>query len=322
MLSANDAEFKVSMDAEMAAAIAEVVKDLPPALDLEFTDVQVDAAEAPVDAAPDVPVTPPPVIEAAPDRVKDLEAKLALRESEFEAKLKDIETRLKTAQDKPAPKPPENIARSIEEDPIGFFEKAGISPDQVARLVIAARLGDKAPDTIKAEIQRHKDKSEVAELRREIEAERTARIVERLRSGAETAISKSESPVLTAFRAVDAKELSDRVFEKVAQDARDRQLGPDGPFLPYEDALKAVETDLSKYHRAFAVKADAPVAASAAPTNVSTPPPAGTPGRQEVQRPRRAAPPRKPYWETDDVEAERVAALQESLQIARGTARA
>jgi hypothetical protein len=318
MLSANDAEFKVQMDAEMSAAIADLVKDLPAAPDLEFADVVTEAVDA-APATPEPAKAPEPAIPPPP--AVDWEAKFKESEAAWEAKLKDFETKLKVAQDKPKvpEKTPADLAREIEEDPVGFFEKAGISPEQVARLVIAARLGDKAPAEVRDAIQRHRDKSEVAALRREIEAERTARVVEKLKSGAEAAVAKAESPVLAALRAVDPSELTERVFGKVAEDARARNVGPEGPFLSYEDALKAVEADLSKYHRAFSIRHEATSGLVQPPEKqVSTPPPAGTPGRQEVQRPRRAAPPRKPYWEADDVEAERVAALQESLQIARG----
>jgi hypothetical protein len=38
MMPASDAEFKAAMDAEMAAAIAEVTKDLPATPDLDFAD--------------------------------------------------------------------------------------------------------------------------------------------------------------------------------------------------------------------------------------------------------------------------------------------
>jgi hypothetical protein len=306
-----------SRTAEADAAVADILKEIGAAPPAE------PAAAAPVTPAGD----PPPPAEAAKpaepqdtDRgmlrlleregtVRDRESAIEKREAEVNRKLLEMESRLG------APRDPADIRKAIELDPIKFFTEAGIEPEQVSRLILSHKLGDKAPAEIREATKGYQVRKELEELRGMIHQRDLQLEVERVRNGAQgfldTGEQVSKYPALGAVAKVDRKMAADAILEEIGRDAQERKVPLGGQYLTHEEAAKRVESRWAVFQKAF-------VPASA---STNTPPPAApeskgaTVNNTNPPPAPRSAPPRKltPYWEDSNWEAAKESALAEAM---------
>jgi hypothetical protein len=239
-------------------------------------------------------------------RLLERESQVRDREAALERKVADIEAKY-------ANPPKTDIRGAIEADPIKFFTDAGLEPEQVSRLIIAAKLGDKTPEDIRKALGDYPLKKELRELREMIQQRDAQAEVSKVRMQASDFVGKPEGtskyPALTAVAKVDSKAAAEAVFDEIARDAQVRNLPLGGPYLTYEEAAAKVDAKWELYRKAFTPSPNATAPAEIAPTGASTPKTETKPATKP-----RAPAPRKPYWESDtDWEAQKDAAIAEAV---------
>lgn len=310
-------KIEAEWDADTQAAIREIVADLPKepgfedswAPPAEETPVEAQAEEAPPAPAPE---TKP---EENPDRallrLMDREAQVREREARAEAREREMEARLAELESRSGQVPDlQTVRRALAQDPARFVEHLGLDPAQVSRLILGAKLGDKAPPEMRQAAQ-------LAAIRQEL-ADELAAVKEQLaRSQRETGVREwmtrgtEQYPALARFAAADPD---------AARAALTSEMS-DGS--PPEVAAKRLE---SRYSWLLKLPAPAPEPVKESkPTPVATP--AGKTSKPEAPPPsqskaRTAPKPQnpRPYYvrDEDDDDPEVLAARREALEILRG----
>lgn len=326
-------------DAEVSAAIAEIVAGLPqhdagepePVIPAD-QEQEAASAAAPVTGAPSVPdpaLKPPADVttDAAPDRgmvrlleregqIRDREAQVERREREYQARLSEVEARIADST---------RLSEAFQRDPEEAFRLLGVDGQHVSRVLAARALGDKAPPELRRDVELDPLKREINQLKAEREQEKAqARYQaerERVLNGARefaravpTGEGTSKYPALAAVATTDAAFVEQEIFNEIARDAQERAARePNGQPISPETAAERLNKRWETFSRAFTKPA--PAAPATQSTNVT--PPAQT--AQAAPQPKKpsAPPPRKPYWERDR-DTERDAALAEAVQIATG----
>lgn len=308
--------------AEADAAIAAIAAEFGAPDEVEET---VEAAPG-GEPQPDLVTPTPEAIRTEPVKAPDMgdTDRSLLRILERESQVRDreaaVEKRISEIEAKFANPARPDIRGALEADPLKFFTDAGIEPEQVSRLIIAAKLGDKTPEDIRKALGDYPLKKELRELREMIQQRDAQAEVTKVRTQASEFVGKPEGtskyPALAAVAKVDAKAAAEAVFDEIARDAQARNLPLGGPYLSYEDASAKVEAKWALFHKAFSTPAastNATAPAATAPTGASTP----TLETKTVAKSRVPAP-RRPYWETDDDwETQRAAAIQEAVSVWR-----
>ncbi len=306
---------------EIAAVLAEFGLDGAPVGDEPPPggEVLVGSAGDP----PAEPVTPPADVVAPKVPDEDVRGTLRLLEqenvlrkeregfrSEREAFQAEV-AKFKAAQAEGLSK--SDVLRQVRQDPIKFFSDLGIAPEQVSRLIIAGKLGDKAPPEIREAAQAYEYDRKLERLEnmireRDYENERL-----RVRNGTQDFLGKMDAgdstyPTLAKVAAVDKTRVTDAIFAEIARDAAERgKTDPNAPLMGYDEAAKRVEDTWAVFHTALTPRTDATatlaIVPPVAPSAVKAAPPA-----------KRPAPPRR-YWQEDNDEVE--AALAEATATAR-----
>lgn len=250
-------------------------------------------------------------------QVRDRETALERRERELaavQAKLEALAARGPDLSD---------YRTRIQSDPLKAVEEVfGMDPEQVSRLIITAKLGDKAPPQLREAAQQYGLRKELSEIKRDLASRDFQVAVEKVRTSAHEfagSIKQGEStyPALAAVAAVDPKAVAEEVFLEIARDADARGVGPGGQLMSREEAAKRVEARWDLFRKAFTPAAPAP-APAAPPSPNAPPPPAKTApqGSTATDTKTPPPPPRRSYWGSDR-DAEVQAALDEALAIAR-----
>lgn len=316
-------------DAAIAAIAAEFAAEAP--------SEEVEAAPA-GEVQPDLETPKPeeaalrekPAEAAETDRgmLRLIEKETALREREaaLDKKLVELESKLAKLSE-PAPIPPRpNYREEIERDPLKFFTDAGIEPEQVSRLIIAAKMGDKTPEDIRRALGDYPMKRELQELRQMIQQRDAQAEVSKVRMQATEHVSRAEGiskyPALAAVAKVDPKYAAEAVFEEIARDAQARNIPIGGTYLSTDEAAAKVEARWELFRKAFVATPETSQNAAAPATNASpgaSPKPETTPANagKPAAKPRAPAP-RKNYWDSDDDwETQKRAAIQEAIAVFR-----
>lgn len=247
--------------------------------------------------------------------------------SEFKQKIEELEaqSRGRLAKD--------DILRAIENDPLAFFEETGISPEQVGRLIIQARMGDKTPAEIKESLREYnlkrETRTELDKLKKQLEDRDYQYQVEKTKSEVVSFIDKdvrqaaSKYAALSAVATVDPDLVRQTIQSVIDQDAqgKSRTGRGDSPRLSVEEAAKRVNEWWSVFQKAF-TGAGTPQSGTqekesitneqTTPKNVKAPP-------KKPVGPRST--PKKLFWEEEDDAAEDMAAVFSTLRAAKKAAK-
>lgn len=335
----DDAAFAQIRQTEASAALNDVLAEIQPEIDAETPDYGLpdtsEAAETPADptnVAPAEGTAAQAPAEAAgkanPEptdrgfmRLLEKEAEIKALNEKVDAKLRQLEAAMDA---RPGDKPvldPVQLREQLETDPVGFFEQfMGIDPAQVSRLIIAAKLGDKAPREIREAMQQHYAKQESQKAIREVEQLKLQLEVERVKGGVSNyagSLTESTHPVLAAVAAVDRNIVEQAILSKIGQDATARGLrGTGHTYLSPAEAASQLEAEWSVFQKALVKPAAAPAPAPTAPpvvTPASTPTATANVTTAVTPPQKRPVPPRKPnYWDNNDRDAE----VQDAIQFA------
>jgi len=165
----------------------------------------------------------------------------------------------------------EALKRVLLTQPEALVQALGIPLDHVSQLMVAAKLGDKAPDEIRRAAQHARDKAETYALRDRVngmEQERAAQEEStRVRLGATdyvaTKLSETHTPVLAAAAKHDSDAVVSEIYDEIVRDAANRMhRDPNGRPISFEEASRRVERRVSRL-----VKSSAGAPASAPGTN-------------------------------------------------------
>lgn len=211
---------------------------------------------------------------------------------------------------------------ALRTDPWGVLRRAGVDPEIAVQLHLAEKLGDKAPEELKAALRDSQRDREVRAIREELvrrdRAEQVRSYYQHVSDGALAHVKgeHKNAPTFAAVAKSDASAAHKAVMDEIVADARERaSKDPDADPLSYDEAVKRVESRWS-----VLAKALAPAAVAA--------PPAQTPQKDAKQggAPAVVTPDPKPtvsrplayaYWENPDKEALREAAIKEAEAEAR-----
>jgi hypothetical protein len=324
------AEDAASLSAEISAALGDA--GIKPEVD---QDDEVEATADPVDTEEaveeEVEETPAPAkndrgalrlieretkISEKEKLVKEKERALLEKEkslgSEFQEKLSALEKQLEGRLGR------EDMVRAIETDPLAFFEQAGIAPQHVTRLIIAASLGDKTPPDIREALRdynlKKESRSEVEKLRREIEERDYQLEVERINGEVHSLVETkvpaetSKYSALAKVRAVNPDLVKQAIQAEIARDTESRK-GTKGKRISAEEAAARVNEWWGVFEKAFAPPAQTDS------TNDEGEPAKNAAATAPAKK--KPVPPRKPasrYWDQED-------SLEEDLAAARAAMR-
>lgn len=260
--------------------------------DDEATPVEAVVAEEPVE------------VEASPE--DDGLKRLTEREAALVAKEKDYETRLSDLKRQSAPDPDKlsltDLRKLAETNVPGVFSKLGLDQDYVMDVLIAEKLGDKAPPVLKDKLRDYKLKKEIESIRTERDSERAAsnarEYYQKVSTDAREYVSKSldvkVAPTVSEVAKADTDFVHNLVLREIDSDARAKVARGEtgGSLLTYAEAVANIEALFSKVAAVVKKGAADTTSKKAAGTTISNP-------NIPVTRPK----PDKPRDEIADLEA-------------------
>lgn len=310
------------IDAAMKEFIAEQEK--------EFSAVPPEPTPAP-EVKPEVPAelqiaAQPDPAERGLERLVAREVELRERENKiatYEDEVKALRARLQELEPRAIN---DDLLNRIRLSPSDGLRAMGLDPDEVVRLALVEKLGDKAnsPET-KEMLEKAQMRKEMQALKgyiQQIERERAAKeYFNKIAEGANSftrnldGLSK-HAPTVAAVAKTSPDRVFQEIMEEITRDAAVRAARePNGDVISYEEAAKRVES------RWGAMKALLGGAAPGNPANASTPVNPGSPEtKQNVAKetpkapPSTVKPPEKPLapWLQKRVDEEE--AIQLALQ--------
>lgn len=173
-----------------------------------------------------------------------------------ELDLRDREAALKRQADElGARKPVDDEVRDLfGSSAVKALEKLGYDPDQIVRRVIAERMGEKAPDKLRHEIEqadkdnkylRRIDEVEKKLAAKEAEAAQRA-YFDHVNSGARDYVTKGigeYAPTVASVARTNPDRVHREIMDELIRDAQVRaQKDPNGELLTFEEAAKKVES--------------------------------------------------------------------------------
>lgn len=238
------------IDSAMKDFIAEQEKEFAPEPEVPVETAPTPTAEVPAELT--IAQTAPDPAERGMERLVAREIELRERENKvnaFEAEVKALRSRLQELEPRAIN---EDLLNKIRLSPSDGLRAMGLDPDEVVRLALVEKLGDKAnsPET-QALLEKARLRKEMEALKGQVQAierERAAReYYSKIADGASTfarnpeGLSKHAPTVATV-----AKSNPDRVFqeimEEITRDAAVRAARePNGDVIPYEEAARRVE---------------------------------------------------------------------------------
>lgn len=222
----------------------------PVSADGDATNVAAEAGvtgtEQPaVKEAPAVTPTPEPVdaVVAREVAFKTREDALAAREKQLEgieAKFKELEAR----------QVPGELTEAIRTVPSNTLRAMGIDPDHLVRVILAEKMGEKAPPELRSTLKDMERDREMKALRNRVEgferAQSAQAYVAKVETGAREYVAKigdnASTPTLAKVAKADPDRAHREIMDEIRADARDRMnKDPNGQALPYDEAAKRVE---------------------------------------------------------------------------------
>lgn len=244
-------------EAEFAKLSSDTLADIVKEFNTDSIDEQIGSLDAPSDTEqPVVPVeTKPevPVVEVTktePVPPQELQALIAR-----ELDVRDRETALaaREAALKEAQAPGDLIAR-MRTDPEQALKDAGVDVDHAVRLIIAKRLGDKAPPELRAALRDAEIQAELNALRSHNESMRQAetarqfytRVSDDAKGYVTTGLSK-DVPALAEVAKDTPDWVHGQIMDEITRDAQVRlsQRDPSDKILSFADAAKRLEKRLA-----------------------------------------------------------------------------
>lgn len=237
-------------DALAAKTIAELEKEFA------YQEPVPGEGEAPeVTTAPQTPAETPPGTPPAetpkPPSDAGLE-RLVAREVEIRERERAIDARETAVRAKEGVKDPslQNLMTGLRTDPEAALKAAGVDVDHAVRLIIAKRLGEKAPPELRAAVRDAEIQRELNELRAHNESMRATaanrdfyvQVSNSAREYVNTGISK-DAPGLSELAKDSPDWVHERVIEEITRDAQERVARRDtsDALLSFPDAAKRVE---------------------------------------------------------------------------------
>lgn len=265
-----DAKLEADVDNIVESAVAEFVKAAdvevpgePTETDETVTPPKQDEAEeaespdeTPKDDA-DEPAEAAPASRAAA-AIMRREAALTKRERDLADRERQLTAKLAEVQ-KAGPQPGvEDVVRLAKIDPVGFYTRLGLDVGDIGRIMLANKLGDKAPPQYQALARDHALRTEsetrqmsleqkIAALESRLAAKETAQATD-----AEVRAFKPDPKVMpraAKFAAANPDYFAREIMREIVDDARTRigSEGADAQALTAAEAAKRVEKRLALY---------------------------------------------------------------------------
>lgn len=186
-------------------------------------------------------------------RLTDREAALVAKEKDYEARLNDLKRQSQPDPDKLSLT---DLRKLAETNVPGVFSKLGLDQDYVMDVLIAEKLGDKAPPVLKEKLRDYKLKKEIEAIRSERDSERAAsnarEFYQKISGDAREYVSKSldvkVAPTVSEVAKADTDFVHSLVLREIDSDARAKVARgeTDGQLLTYAEAVANIETLFSK----------------------------------------------------------------------------
>ena len=252
---------------------------------------QTEETEQPASAAPEAPKSPetalPDLVTSKPEALSEFvrreldlfrrEEAMRAREAKLEAADLDKSTRRTLTA-------PEDITEGLRTSATATLEAMGLDPDQLVKMILADRLGDKAPPDLQREVsEASRDNKYSAKLRALEEKiasqERAAQArayFDQVQAGAREYLGAPALSEHAPTVARVAKHSPDRVFNEIMgeiqMDAQAKAVrDPSAPLMTYDEAAKRVETRWSELSKVFIAPAEQNAPAEPAKTQPKTP---------------------------------------------------
>lgn len=143
----------------------------------------------------------------------------------------------------------EALKRVLLTDPLKLITALGVDVSRVSQHLIAAQLGDKAPEELKKSIEKAQWEARVLELEEKLQQKErleTARAeTEKVRTGAAEYVTKGiikDAPTVAAVAKVDRARVESEIFQEICNDAAARMhREPNGKPISYDEAARRVE---------------------------------------------------------------------------------
>lgn len=178
------------------------------------------------------------------------------------------------------------------------LERLGYDPDQIVRRVIAERMGDKAPEKLRKEIEDSdrdgKYMRRIEEIERKLadkERELQARAYyDHVSTSAKDFIGKglNEYALLAQLARTNPDRVHREIMDEITRDAQTRiKDNPNGDILPFEEAAKRVETRWGEYKSLLGGSnpAPAPITSTKTENREESKPNTQTPAIKPPERP-------------------------------------
>ena len=301
---------------EVDTAATQAIKDIAK----EFNDAALTEAlaEDPTSAGTgDVPTGDPAVNQAAGTESNTVttdvppagpkEDPLARADVRYEVEMFQLRQRLEALEaENKALKAPENarkaqnlpqdLVMALRTDPIGTWTAQGLDPDEVIRVALAQKLGDKAPAELRQATEQAKTQAQIKALEAKLlhQSQQMAQraYFDQVNSGAADFVrnlgESKDAPTVSRVAKSDGARVHAEIMEEILRDAQSRAAKePNGQLLSYPDALKRVEARWSGYEKLLrGAQAPATPASTVQPKQVTDTKPPTT-----IKPPERPLPP-------------------------------
>lgn len=316
-------EFKASDDADLDRVLDAAPGDAP--ADGDGVDLRDSADGKGPDGTtnPETAVTSgKPAEDVSTKRLVEREVAVTLKERELEEKMRQygaLEARLKEMEARVIP---DNFKELWENKPEDAMKAMGLDPENVVRMVIANRLGDKADPQIKRVIEESKIKKEIndlkAELSRRDQAAKAQAFVAKVENDARQYVEKGigeHAPTVAAVAKANPTKVFREIMDEISKDAQDKMVrGVGGDVLSYDEAAKRVEARWAEFKTIFTP----PAAPQPDPASMKTQPKI-VEAKKETTSIKSPDKPLAPWLRRNDVDMEGIKAGIAEFRRAEGT---
>lgn len=236
-------------DSLVDQAIAKVAPTLEETPEWRTEEVQETEDEA-VEEVQEEEQPEKPADDSALARILAREEQVAAKERELEAKARELKANQGKAFDL------DGFKRKAETNLSGALQELGLDQEYVMDVLIAEKLGDKAPQALKEKLRDHGLKKEIAKLREEKDQERRVaeaqayyrRVTDEAREYVTKGLDSKAAPVVSQVSKEDPDFVHQLVIAELDRDAREKVARGehDGQLLTYAEAAANIEKMFSK----------------------------------------------------------------------------
>jgi hypothetical protein len=301
--------FISGLEKEQDDAALAAMPESPPG---EVAPQKTEAVTPPV-GTPEAPKTTD--VDRGLERLVQREMELKGREDAIkgrDAEFNQLRLRLQELESK---KLPDNVNNALSTDPDDVLRQLGHDPEQIVRLVLAKKMGDKAPPELQRAIRDAQAQSEVKALRDQVmqfqRNQQAQQYVAGIEAGARTYISQGvskDAPTVAAVAKANPDRVHQEIMDEIGRDAREKSTKePGAPVLPYDEAARRVEKRWGEMKSLLGI-GSTPASTDTTKTAQGTSPVTSTP-------PAKPATPPKPLqpWHTRNVDELQEQGIQAAL---------